>query len=102
MLASKSAGRQRYWCDVRMRRERGRTPPGGMALYVEFFACVLRNGYGYTRMVECHFRTVHVSLCGLDVGIQWRGVGGEPFEFGVEMRQFKRCQRAACGVECHW
>jgi hypothetical protein len=102
MLASKSAYRLRCWCTVRMRRERGRTPPGGMALYVEFFACVLRDGNGYTRMVQYRFRTVHVSLCGLDGGIQWRGVGAEPFEFGVEMRQFKRCQRAACGVEYRW
>jgi hypothetical protein len=102
MLASKSAGRLRFWCAVRMRRERGRTPPGGMAAYVECFACVLRGCDGGTRMVQRNFRTVHVSLCGLDGGIQWRGVDAEPFEFGVEMRQFKRCQRAACGVECHW
>ncbi len=51
MLASKSAYRLRFWRAVRMRHESRRTPPGGMALYVEFFACVLRNGYGYTRMV---------------------------------------------------
>jgi hypothetical protein len=102
MLASKSAYRLRCWHAVRMRRERGRTPPGGMALYVEFFACVLRSCDGGTRLVKYRFRTVHVSLRGLDVGIQWRGVGGEPFKFGVEMRQFKRRQRAACCVECRW
>jgi hypothetical protein len=51
MLASKSTGRQRFWCAVRMRREHGRTPPGGMALYVEFFACVLRGCDGGMRLV---------------------------------------------------